>query len=55
MATEHHNPSYPPVPPVHPDPDLVWQVEGDQSTIENYRAETIKVAERARQEEERTP
>ncbi|CAL9460342.1 hypothetical protein SUDANB95_02610 [Actinosynnema sp. ALI-1.44] len=35
----------PPVPPVRPDPDLVWQVEGDAPTIDRYRAATSEVAE----------
>lgn len=34
-----------PVPPVRPDPDLVWQVEGDEPTIEQYRADTSRAAE----------
>ncbi|GAB2970147.1 hypothetical protein LWP59_14690 [Amycolatopsis acidiphila] len=52
MTEEDARPPVPPVPPVRPDPDLVWQVEGDEPTIEQYRAESSRAAERSRQEDE---
>ncbi|MGA6093216.1 hypothetical protein ATK36_6260 [Amycolatopsis sulphurea] len=44
-------PDRPPVPPVRPDPELVWQVEGDEPTIGQYRDRTREAAGRTGREE----